>query len=138
MFSVSADTSEASMGPRSSERGNSAESAKSPRAVATLQWGRARLSAETMRPRATRCSASPASMGPRSSERGNWPDDPSPGCGLALQWGRARLSAEIVQRRYGEELLSGFNGAALVERGNGADSGLVPDVPGGFNGAALV
>ncbi len=111
------------MGPRSDERGNGLGGAGTWKPSASLQWGRAQMSAEirthpwrpghgghgaSMGPRSDergneldrvrRAAAVVASMGPRSDERGNttflgWPDLSA----TSLQWGRAQMSAEIGQ-----------------------------------------
>ncbi len=134
------DEFDASMGPRSCERGNEPVSPNPMRIVRLLQWGRARASAEILRPRSAatprnslqwgRARASAeirrplqrgeravvASMGPRSCERGNGGDGKMPlQASPWLQWGRARASAEM--HRCGTRALSPrsrFNGAALV------------------------
>ncbi len=156
----------ASMGPRSCERGNSethpvrhvepscfngaalVRARKSPysasreAAADSLQWGRARASAEiSARPSAkskkpyllqwgrARASAEIRMSRPSSSLRP-----------LRLQWGRARASAEMRLRTSGATWRTrGFNGAALVrarksawQRRRGRDDTR------GFNGAALV
>src|SRR5579885_3237776 len=61
----------------------------------SLQWGRARMSAEMARPTAVPAAAMAASTGPRSDERGNSCHAGSFRRLAALQWGRARMSAEI-------------------------------------------
>src|SRR5689334_4690808 len=60
---------DASMGPRSAERGRPPAAAQSASAT-PLQWGRALLSAEGVRPAIAGVIQHPASMGPRSAERG--------------------------------------------------------------------
>src|SRR5688572_29781645 len=101
----------ASMGPRSSDRGNgsicpttvptlqlqwgrgrvTAETAKGPLLLLNLrqlQWGRGRVTAETS-PMQTICPwALTASMGPRSSDRGNWHTNETSSIFGMLQWGR--------------------------------------------------
>ena len=79
------------MGPRSSERGNK-HGDPNDADIGPLQWGRARLSAET------RVRRQMASMSRDAS----------------LQWGRARLSAETRRALEVAEVGVSFNGAALV------------------------
>ena len=86
---------EASMGPRSIDRGNAG-----PRPGlglrARLQWGRDQLIAEIAGRNRTRTDRSRASMGPRSIDRGNARAIIVTGApGVGLQWGRDQLIAEI-------------------------------------------
>src|SRR5579885_3104256 len=62
---------EASMGPRSCERGNHQATQIIGNDCFMLQWGRARASAEMAAPPHCVTSSKTASMGPRSCERGN-------------------------------------------------------------------
>src|SRR6266508_3454343 len=103
----------ASMGPRSIERGIRRRSGGTSFISNSLQWGRARSSAESSRSRSHR-GVLLASMGPRSIERGiftavkyvrpvrDW-----------LQWGRARSSAESLAGGNQNLRDESFNGAAL-------------------------
>jgi len=77
------------MGPRSGERGENAWDAETDHALRSLQWGRARVSAE-------------------STLAGNLTVQQS-----VLQWGRARVSAERTRRRSAVRAQASFNGAAL-------------------------
>src|SRR5581483_10659319 len=131
-------TAPASMGPRSCERGNDL-AWRAATAPDTLQWGRARASAEIRwAARQSRWAAS-ASMGPRSCERGNavimgrvhiltislqWGRARASAeignfghfnpCLPLLQWGRARASAEMRLNSLHARWCISFNGAALV------------------------
>ena len=78
------------MGPRSSERGNDSGTATLHSPVSGLQWGRARLSAETL-------------MSPCRSASN-----------ALLQWGRALSSAETRTGAADERRRKAFNGAALL------------------------
>src|SRR5579884_2754559 len=90
--------SRASMGPRSDERGNKPTYCAFG-LIATLQWGRAQMSAEITLLRTCRLRPDTASMGPRSDERGNALESADAlGKMEQLQWGRAQMSAEISPR----------------------------------------
>ncbi len=137
-LSVSSALRNASMGPRSDERGNgvlrnterapaglqwgralmSAEIIRRPRGAErrrTLQWGRALMSAEIMMLRGQSRFVRDASMGPRSDERGNlFPLSQVELDVCVLQWGRALMSAEMASPpRPTRPSPTGFNGAAL-------------------------
>src|SRR5690606_37588017 len=87
--------SQASMGPRSCERGNSRIELRREFMASLLQWGRARVSAET--PNLVRQRVA-------STE---------------LQWGRARVSAETFPTSVTDEFgVSASMGPRSCERGN--------------------
>ncbi len=108
---------DASMGPRSFERGNDVQR-------------RAALDRDM-----------PASMGPRSFERGN-ADAIAAQAAVrvaTLQWGRARSSAEIADRSDGVAIgYCASMGPRSFERGNPRAPARRRRVATGFNGAALV
>ena len=84
----------ASMEPRPYGRGDSQADRDHDVAMA-LQWGRARVDAETSNPGEWRVHVIPASMGPRPCGRGD--EMHQRFCAFAeamLQWGRARVDAE--------------------------------------------
>src|SRR5579885_1944704 len=85
-----------------------------PRWGASLQWGRAQMSAEIQVAALSQSIAALSSMGPRSDERGNMRTglqrEPA---GEDLQWGRAQMSAEIKTRHLNRWMARFFNGAAL-------------------------
>ncbi len=109
----------ASMGPRSTDRGNTYPLAAWTSRLPRLQWGRDRLIAEISPAESTSRITWDASMGPRSTDRGNpgpflplrerqkasmGPRSTDRGNGLVpnsmmrcclLQWGRDRLIAEM-------------------------------------------
>src|SRR5581483_6879657 len=88
---------QASMGPRSCERGNAVIMGRVHILTISLQWGRARASAEIARhENALGLMPQRASMGPRSCERGNAVELTARQMVHKLQWGRARASAEIL------------------------------------------
>src|SRR5208337_4738100 len=129
----------------------------------TLQWGRARSSAEIGGGGPGGAGVRPASMGPRSIERGNFSNsarkvgsfisfngaalDRARKCDClgvhslnldTLQWGRARSSAEIsARRRPSPPEVPGFNGAALDRARKSLTVGGSRALEVCFNGAAL-
>ena len=139
----------ASMGPRTSIRGNVAFFAALS-SLQALQWGRGLPSAETDRPPDGELHPALASMGPRTSIRGNdrgirlAPSDRRASMGprtsirgnatsrmtfrriTSLQWGRGLPSAETSTRRGGASARrAGFNGAA----GSSSDRFYFPILP---------
>ena len=118
----------ASMGPRTSIRGNACHPIVSA-FTRSLQWGRGLPSAETWRPALASGRALPASMGPRTSIRGNVPVGADSGAHMmsfngaadfhprklaeaalkakvdTLQWGRGLPSAETCCARSGISVL---------------------------------
>src|SRR5579885_2980380 len=91
-----------------------------PRWGASLQWGRAQMSAEIQVAALSQSIAALSSMGPRSDERGNMRTglqrEPA---GEDLQWGRAQMSAEMEEEAiadYWEQWSS--MGPRSDERGN--------------------
>src|SRR5438105_1599563 len=85
---------EASMGPRSNERG-SAAARMSTEEQQQLQWGRVRMNAEVLGD-GLNVTGSDASMGPRSNERGSSMTRALKNLVGTLQWGRVRMNAEVA------------------------------------------
>ena len=106
----------ASMGPRSSERGNNLHIHEATPRYKMLQWGRARLSAEIRTRSIGPRGLAFASMGPRSSERGNSSAvlDPSPHDDRASMGPRSSERGNRIHRAARPGRSTCFNGAALV------------------------
>ncbi len=106
----------ASMGPRSCERGNRVTTTSPTTQVDRLQWGRARASAEIGRLAVKVEPLQFASMGPRSCERGNAPELPSGARDRFARFNGAALVRARKCRSYVAILcpVCCFNGAALV------------------------
>ncbi len=103
---------DASMGPRSDERGN-AHNASGGGSVPALQWGRALMSAE-IHIGTYKNAGTPTLQWGRalmSAEIHQWVLGPMAGDGL--QWGRALMSAEIKAIFGTSKPPECFNGAAL-------------------------
>src|SRR5579884_772729 len=84
------------------------------RPTTSLQWGRARMSAEIAFSALWQSRKDEPSMGPRSDERGNRLRKMLSDAGYDLQWGRARMSAEMKSARAERSgAHDPFNGAAL-------------------------
>ena len=83
------------MGPRSHERGNTADAEATAASNSWLQWGRVLMNAETTTGRlASNANVTSLQWGRvlMNAETRSWP---SPGCWLSpLQWGRVLMNAE--------------------------------------------
>src|SRR6266576_1813045 len=90
----------ASMGPRSNDRGNYFTGHERRQAPRELQWGRDQMIAEMLDKRANVRRIETASMGPRSNDRGNEQSNRTiwP-YRVRLQWGRDQMIAEMYSRK---------------------------------------